>query len=399
MKNTFTFGGAAWAENFISHQSASTATISHPFAPGSAIIIPYGPPADLHPVLNGGAGGHQNNSNDYYYAALMSSFFDDRLKTNLAVNRTNVKNVSWPTLDSSTPGSYDISKTSPLIGAVFAVTKSVNLFAVHSTSLFPTSTQNSFGASMPAVVGSSIEGGVKFETQDGKLSGTVSYYQIDQTGGNQLDPLAVSRNTVQYDALTATNTPASIAQRDSLYPAGRNSTLGDQVPGAKATSKGFEVDLNYQPTHNWAIQFSYGHNDNENVTAINTAIIGQSNVGTVKQQFSILSKYTFSDGPVKGLALGGGLASADKALQGYTTNAATGLLTPRYNPSTLYVEAFATYRYKAFGRKQSIQFNIRNLTEQGEYTGWKPTGSNALATQRYEAPVSRRFELTYSIEL
>ena len=398
MKNTFTFGGAAWAENFISHQSASAATISHSFAVNSAIVTPYAAPTDLHPVLNG-AGGHQNNSNDYYFAAFMSSFLDDRLKTNLAINRTHVKNVSWGTLDSASPTSYDITETSPMLGAVFSVTKSINLFAVHSTSLFPTSTTNSFGKSMPAVKGKSFEGGVKFETEDGKLSGTVSYYSIDQTGGNQNDPTAVSANTVQFDTLTATNTTASLAQRDSLYPAGRNSTLGDQVPGGKSNSKGIEVDLNYQPTHNLAVQFSFADNTNKNVTAINTGIIGQSNAGSIKQQYSLLTKYTFTDASFKGLSIGAGFASAGKALQGYSTDASTSTLVARYNPSTINLDMFATYRFKAFGRNQSVQFNIKNLTEQGEFTGWKPTGSNKLATVRYEVPVSRRFELTYSIEL
>ncbi len=398
MKNLFTFGGAAWAENFISHQQASTATISHPFAPGSSIDVPFNPPGDLRTVLNG-AGGHQKNANDYYFAALMSSFFDDRLKTNLAVNKTNVKNTSWSTLDSVTPTTYDISATSPLVGVVFAVTKSVNLFAVHSSSLFPTSVNNSFGAPLPAVKGKSIEGGAKFETEGGKLSGTVSYYIIDQTGGFQNDPTAVSANTVLFDRLTATNTPASIAQRNSLFPAGRASTLGDNVPGGKSTSKGYEVDLNYQPTHNWAIQFSYANNRNENVTALNAAIIGQSNPGTIEQQFSILTKYTFSTGAMKGLSVGFGLASAGEALQGYTTDASTNRVMARYNPSTLYLDTFSTYRFKAWGRNQLLQFNIRNLTEQGDYVGWKPTGSNKLATERYTAPVSMRFSLTWGIDL
>jgi outer membrane receptor for monomeric catechols len=135
------------------------------------------------------------------------------------------------------------------------------------------------------------------------------------------------------------------------------------------------------------------------VTAINSATIGQANPGTIKQQFSILTKYTFTDGVVKGLSIGAGFASSDKALQGYVLDAATNKLLARYNPSTINLDAFATYRFKAFGRKQSIQFNVKNLTEQGEFTGWKPTGSKALATQRYEVPVSRRFELSYGIEL
>ncbi len=395
MKNTFTFGGAAWAENFLSHRSVSSATFSQGFAPGSSTAVPYGPPADLRTDPVGGY-GHQSNSNDYYFAALQSGFFDNRLKTNLAVNRTHVKNVAWASGVDNAPVSYDISKTSPMIGAVYSVTKEINLFAVRSSSLFPTSNTNSFGAPLPAVLGKSVEGGVKFETEDGKLSGTVSYYEIKQTGGGQNDPTAINVNTVAYDALTAVGTPAAIAQRNSTWAV---RPLGDQVAGAESKSKGYELDVNYQPTHNWAIQLSYANNSNRIASAINTVTVGQANPGSIKQQYSILTKYTFNTGGAKGLSIGTGIASAGKALQGYTADFLTGKLVARYNPSTVNVDAFATYRFKAFGRNQSLQFNVRNLTEQGEFTGWKPTGSKSLATQRYEVPVSRRFELTYGIDL
>ena len=164
MKNTFTFGGAAWAERFISHRSQSAAVLSLPFVVGTAINTPYAPPSDFHTDPVGGY-GHQSNTNDYYFANLVSGFFDDRLKTNLALNRTHVKNVAWASGVDNAPVSYDISATSPMIGAVFAVTKSVNLFALRSASLFPTSVTNSFGAPLPAVVGKSIEGGVEIRNR------------------------------------------------------------------------------------------------------------------------------------------------------------------------------------------------------------------------------------------
>jgi outer membrane receptor protein involved in Fe transport len=395
MKNTFTFGGAAYQERFVSHRSISSATFAQSFAVNSSTAVPYGPPADFHTDPVGGY-NHQNNTNDYYFAALQSSFLDDKLKTNLAINRTHVKNIAWASGVDNAPVSYDITQNSPMEGLVYAITKDINFFAVHSTSLFPTSVTNSFGAPLPAVAGKSIEGGLKFETQDGKFSGTVSYYEIKQTGGAQTDPTAINNNTVAYDALTALGTPAAIAQRNATWP---NRPLGDNVPGGESKSTGFEADLNYQPTHNWAIQLSYANNSNEVVTAINTATVGEANTGTIKQQISLLTKYTFTEGVVKGLSIGTGIASAGEALQGYTTDNATGNLIARYNPTTLYVDAFVTYHFKLFGLKQSLQLNAKNLTQQGEFTGWRPTGSNKLATERYTVPVSARFSLSYGIDL
>ena len=400
VKNTFTFGGAAWAEKFITHLSQSAATIEQGFAPGSSVSVPYGPPADLKPMVDGtnGGYGHQNNANHYYFVALQSGFLDNRLKTNLALNRTSVKNVNWTSAVDSNPVSYTISKTSPMIGATFDVTKEITLFAVRGTSLFPNSARTSFGVTLPPVTGKSIEAGVKFETADGKLSGTVSYYTIDQEGGNQFDANAVSAQTIDYRNLTAQG-GASIAIRNARYPLGEAGTLGDQVAADTANSKGIELDLNYQPTRNWAIQFSYANNNKTTVAKLNPALVGRSNAGSIKQQYSILTKYTFTDGAVNGLSLGIGFNSAGKALQDYQKDTVSSVVMARYNPSTVNVDLFSTYRFKAFNRNQSIQLVIKNATEQGYFTGWKATGSNKLATERYEVPVSRRFVFAYSIDL
>jgi hypothetical protein len=71
----------------------------------------------------------------------------------------------------------------------------------------------------------------------------------------------------------------------------------------------------------------------------------------------------------------------------------------RYNPSTMYAEIFAGYKFKAFGFMNTIQLNAKNLTEQKEYFGWKPTGNaSTVANQRYEVPTYARFSLTWGMD-
>lgn len=392
VKNTFTFGSNVWTERFVSRsavQGGATPTrLTYDVAANiNTTSIPPGPPADLHPVTDGNGYTHENNSNDYYFVSWQTSSFDNRLKTNVAMNRTNLKLVQWANGQATTANLTQQSKNSPMFGAMFDITKEVSVFAVHSTSLFPTTDKNSFGTQMPPVVGKSTEVGAKIELLDGKISGTVSYYKIEQTGGSQNDPTANNLNTQRWDAMTD-------AQRAVAFPGQTRTTiLGDLVPGSTRESKGYEADIIYQPSRNWQFLFSYAHNDNKVTKAVTASTVGQPNIGSIKDQFSLLTKYSFIDGGAKGLFLGLGLQNAGKALQGYQAGVA------RYNPSTFYAEAFAGYRFKLLGYSTSLQLNVKNITKQGDFVGWKATGSSTkVATERYEVPVPIRYSLTLGLD-
>jgi outer membrane receptor for monomeric catechols len=223
---------------------------------------------------------------------------------------------------------------------------------------------------------------VKLEVLNGKISGTVSYFQITQKGGSQNDPTATNQNLQSWQALT----PAQRA--GTTQPA-----AGDLVPGGEQEAKGVEADLIFQPTPNLQVLFTYAHNDEQVTSAINQATLGQSTTGHIKDQYSILTKYTVTEGDAKGLSLGVGLQAAGKALQGYQGGIA------RYNPRTFYLEAFAGYRFKMGGYQHSLQLNAKNLTKQADFIGWKATGSDAIvATQRYTIPSTIRLSLTYGLD-
>ncbi|HEX2100144.1 MAG TPA: TonB-dependent receptor [Candidatus Synoicihabitans sp.] len=399
VKNTFAFGAAAWSERFISrlHLEQDPTFLVYPIQAGIPINVPAAPPPDLVPVTgeftnsNGTfSNGYtrENNSNDYYFINWQAAWFNERLNTNIGVNRTNLKLVQWANGQATVPNLTEQTRNSPLYGAVFDITPDVAIFAVHSESLFPTTDKDSFGGQLPPVIGEADEIGFKFELLGGKVNGTVSYYQITQTGGAQNNPTAENMDTQRWDAMTP-------AQREVAFPGQtRADLLGDLVPGAEQESKGFDIDLVLQPTPNWQVLLSYAHNDQEVTEAIDTATLGQSTPMHVKNQFAALTKYTFSDGPVEGLSLGAGVHAGSKQLQDYQGSLG------RYNPRTLFVEAFAIYRFKFLGYDSSVQLNARNLTKEPEYFGWKPTGSSSvIATERYEVPTKIRWALTFGIDL
>ncbi len=400
VKNTFTFGGAAYGERFTTHKgtvpSTSTNFVIFPVRAGINTRVQSPPPPDFF-MDAAGAYNRENSSNDYYFATWQGSFFENRLRLNAAVNRTNIQLINWANGVTTEATINEQSETSPMFGAMYDITPEISAFYGYSSSFFPTTLKNDFEVQMPPVTGKGHEVGVKVSLLEGKISGTVSAYKITQEGDGQIDPSATNRNRQRWDSLTP-------AERLIVFPGvtdrsqltNRSGQAGDYVPGAEAESTGFEADLVFQPTREWQIITSYAHNSQEVTSAINKKLIGKSSSGTIKNQFASYSRYTFLDGPAQGLSLGLGFQYAGKALQDYT--GPNGDIA-RYNPATLWVETFAGYKFKRWGFDHTVQLNIKNLTKQEEFVGWKETGSAArLATERYEVPTETVFSLTYGLQ-
>jgi len=286
-----------------------------------------------------------------------------------------------------------------MVGLMFDVTKSISVFAVHSTSLFPTTDKNDeLTVQMPPEVGKSNEVGVKVELLNGKISGTVSYYKIAKTGGGVRDIHANNANKLLWDTLTAAQRTAKGwgSNRDLITSSqdGINGNLGDIVP-AELESKGFEADVVFQPMKTLQFVLSYAHNTEESVAGTTK---GQTNGGHIKDQLAGLVKYTFDDGAAKGLFLGVGFQRAGQASADYVTDAA-GATVGRYTPATFYLEFFSGYKFKAFGVNQSVQLNVKNITKQAEYFGWQNTGdATKVATERYKVPTYAQFSISYGLD-
>lgn len=395
VKNVITFGANVWAEKFLTRRYAQP--IDTPYVLEFAVragvdthTIPLVPPPDFAPNTGNGGWNRENNSNDYYFVAWQGSALNNRLKVNAAVNRTNLKLVQYDA-GANTVKTTEVSKTSPMGGIMFDITREVSVFAVYSSSIFPSTDKNSFSEQMPPEVGKSYEGGVKLELLDGKISGTISYYQITKEGGGKQVIPAFNLNVQRWDSM-------SDAERSIAFPGATRETLlgaGDFFPAGEQESTGFEADLIFQPLPNWQIMLSYANNDNEVTASPIASELGRSTIGHIKDQWALLTKYSFTDGPVDGLSIGAGLQRSGKALQDYNGPNSSA----RYNPSTFYGEVFAGYRFKALGYDALVQLNVKNITKQEEFVGWRATGSAATrSTQRYEVATPIVYSLTFGVD-
>lgn len=413
VKNTFAFGAAMWAEAELSRASGPYDSTLGGFGSAASLLTAiYYPiqanintkvpnpflPGNVVPEVAGGPNGngyhHEDNSNDYYFINWQMSAMDNRLKTVVGFNKTNIKTVAWDHGASTTNNTYVADKVSPLYGVTFDLTKEFSVFLSHSTSLFPDSTKDSFGKQFSPQVGSSIEGGIKFATQDDKWSGTISYYNIKQTGGTEQTPNHENLNTATWDSLT----PAERAVRFPNQTRADLFAVGDIIQGGEQESKGFDIDVVYQPTRNWQFVGSFANVNHEFTVSSVASNVGKTYPQAIKTRYSLLSKYTFTEGELKGLSAGFGMAGGSKALMDYQTW--NGVDVARYEPGRITLEAFASYKFKTFGRNSMVQLNLKNLLKTPDYIGWKATGSSSvLATERYKIPTPLVVRLTYGIDL
>lgn len=405
IQNTFAFGANVWKEDELSRKHTPdnplASAIVHPVAMGVPIVVPRFPPADLHPVYTADGYHHEDNSNDYYFVSWQASMFNDRLKTNIGVNKTNLKTVAWANGSSTGADAniYRASKYSPLYGVVFELTKEVSLFAVRSTSLFPDSTKDSFGNQFSPQVGLGYEGGVKIDLMDGKISGTISYFQIEQSGGTQSDPTKPSRDTLRFDSLTPDQQQIEFG---GVRP------LGDIIQGGKQESKGFDVDITFQPIRELQILTSFSHVDHEFTESAVPSTLGQTFPQAIRNRWAMLGKYTFLNGELKNMFVGLGISGGSKSLQDYQRRAPNGgvysgtgsfIDVARYEPGRTTAEFFAGYRWKLWGHNALLQLNVKNITQEDHYVGWQATGSaDRLATERYKVPTPVVYRVTFGLD-
>ena len=395
INNTFTAGAHTWNEKFNSKKATqpgdSPNLIYFPVQAGIDLRLPAGPPADYFWDRPGNE--RENSANTYYFVTWQMSALDNRLRTNVGVNRTDL-NLKLLNKTGEDPNSYweKVNETkedqwSPMIGGMFDITEDISLFALYSTSLFPNTDKNDFMEQMPPIEGKSYEVGAKIELMEGKLSGTLSYYIIEQSGGTQTDPNAENLDTRMWDSMTP-------EQRELEFPGqSREQLAGDYVPGGTQEAKGMEADLVFTPNANWQMVLSLAHTDQETTEAIDSSLEGLSVEGLIENQIAFLTKYSFTEGAAEGLSLGVGGKWADEKLIGYYKGIA------RYNPSTFYLEAFATYRFDLMGLDAMVQFNAKNITSQDDFVGWVDTGSaSVISTERYKVPTEPRLSLTFGVD-
>jgi iron complex outermembrane receptor protein len=171
----------------------------------------------------------------------------------------------------------------PRIGAVYTVNKNVNIYGTYTKGYNPqdaaTQVNPLAGGPFDPIRSSLIEGGVKSEWFDGRVTANLSVYNITQT------------NTL-YNA--------NVAERPDLM---------QQIGEEKAKGVEFDVTGNILP--NWNLIVAYSYNDakitDTGSKATDQVLVNMQKPNAPKNQGSIWTKYTFVNRGLEGfgLAIGG----------------------------------------------------------------------------------------------
>ncbi|SFW69128.1 TonB-dependent receptor [Chitinophaga sancti] len=219
----------------------------------------------------------------------------------------------------------------PRIGLVYTATKNINVYGVYTRGYNP---QDAAIQSNPASGGpfnpiesELIEGGLKTEWLEGKLTGNLSIYHIIQKGTLYL---------------------AGVRDQPELY-----------LQIGKERAQGVELDITGQITKDWNIIANYSYNDAVITEAKgdDSLKIGDQKPNAPKHQGNLWTKYTIPAGKVKGLGIGVGA--------NFVTTRNVSLNATQTLPGYALLNAALYYKVN----KVQLQVNFNNLTDKTYWVG------------------------------
>ncbi len=208
------------------------------------------------------------------------------------------------------------TKWLPLAGLIFQPQKNISIYGSYSSSFVPVAAGafDNFNLNpFKPTSASAIEGGVKADLFDKRLSITTAYFDIKKK-----DTL----NT--FTCLTA----AQLTANGITIPTGATIATGTcsaQIGGER--SKGFELEVSASPVDGLSIAAGYAHTQ-ARITDSNIPVqVGARLLNSPDDAFNVWTRYDVPNGPLKGLGVGVGIAYiGDRVsfLPTFTTVATTG---------------------------------------------------------------------------
>jgi iron complex outermembrane receptor protein len=281
-----------------------------------------------------GTGSWTNNRRSTYYFQQQATLIPDRLIlvggiTNASLQINDVPAIAARTAAGGTRVvNYD--EWLHRYGVVFNVTKDVALYALQSTTFSPqgnSNTRDINGVLLPAQDGKGTEFGAKTALMNGKLSLTLSYFDMDLTNVAILSGVLSPVTGIAY--FTATGVQKQ---------------------------KGWDGALAFSPIPEWQII----------VTGYSGTVKDQAGVtvnNSYKNLYSFFTRYDFRTGSLKGVSIGGGASKTGgnifTAVGNYTAADGT-------RPASITLEAvwnanmFVSYRYN---KNWDFRLNVVNVLD------------------------------------
>lgn len=226
-------------------------------------------------------------------------------------------------------------KYTPQYGLLYKMGHGVSVFGSYSESIQPQTQIDASGKTVQPIQGKGFDVGSKLDLLQGAFTGTIDYFEIQQT-----------------------NTALSDNVQNAAHGLPTNATFGYYTYGNAQEVRGVQIDLSYNLTRE--IQLVAGVNhffEADNIAPQSTAnMIGVPIAYQPKDMYTLWARYQSSSGSLKGLILGGGFHYNSAAPVGGTFDQAQ-LLVPGF---TVF-DALVGYNTKLFNRPMEVRLNIKNL--------------------------------------
>ena len=212
-------------------------------------------------------------------------------------------------------------------GAAYRILPRVALFASYSESYEPLVKTDFFGNPFDPREGTGTDYGVRWDRADGRLSGTVNFFQVQNKNLEQADP---------------------------DHP-------GFQVQTGDNRAKGVEFSLNARPVKAWQIVGSYTYNHTRVVRDIARPInVGLPTANAPRRQWSLWNRYRFERGALEGFGAGVGVTFVGERRGNPNLVDIPAIRSPEYHK----VQANITYATKLFGRRTTLALAGDNLFDE-----------------------------------
>lgn len=273
-------------------------------------------------------------SSNAFYVIDTISLFDERLKVVGGVRYNLLRQtLTWDSLPVGNPAdNINQDRVTPQAGLLYKISRHLSVFASYSESLEPQSALDADGNAAGPIEGRGYELGVKTDAFDGRLSGTLSLFEVERS------------NTATRD------TARELTEgRDPFY-----------FFGNTETAQGLEADFVASPFKDFQVLLSYAWMWERETTAAQDP----SRIGTVFEQtpehaLNIWAKHVLTTGRWKGLELGGGV----RWDSGY-------LVSPLIEAGASHrIDCLIRYPLSVLGRQLSVSLNINNLTNERNLGG------------------------------
>lgn len=291
-------------------------------------------------------------ANRSVFAVLQSSFLDDRVRTILGGRITENRLVT-PTTRTNSPQFGVLGRITPWLSAYASYSKtfvpqsanSANLAAIRASQGDPTSPGYVPPTTIPTVLlqnnlsGEGSEAGFKFDVKEGELTGTITYFQTEESDRLEVDSI----NQVLYQ-----------------LPGGAVRT-----PAGLTRTRGLETEIVWTPQKNYQaiLSGSYFFEANEVTNPSDAREVGSHLEAVPEYTITLWNKFTFTDGTLKGAYIGGGITALGEI------GIHPSWTIPIRSDPVLLVNLIAGYKHKFSGVPVDYRLNIENLTDKKYLNG------------------------------